>query len=101
MRLPCSLRSALLLTVSFAWVFVSADAAPGDLDVSFHEKGWATFPAGGDGARAMAVQADGRILLTGLAFPPGSLFRLGLWRLHPDGSRDTSFNGTGEVIGEF
>src|SRR5437867_13353156 len=58
-----ALLSALLLVLSFAH---SVDAGPGDLDPSFGTGGRVlTDFGGGDGARALALQAGGRIVVAG------------------------------------
>ncbi|MDH3379700.1 MAG: hypothetical protein OEQ39_22475 [Gammaproteobacteria bacterium] len=76
---------------SIAW------AAPGDLDTSFDNDGIVTTDvAGGDDARAVALQPDGKILVAGTS---GSLFSL--VRYNPDGSLDTGFGNNGTVITSF
>jgi uncharacterized delta-60 repeat protein len=45
-------------------------------------------------ARAVAVQADGKIVLAGSDVGDN----VAVWRLHPDGSFDRSFNGDGRAI---
>src|SRR2546428_8040998 len=58
-----ALLSALLLVLSFAH---SVDAGPGDLDATFGTGGRVlTDFGGGAGARALALQADGRIVVAG------------------------------------
>jgi uncharacterized delta-60 repeat protein len=71
----------------------------GTLDASFNGSGLRTVAvdAGGskdDAANALALQPDGRILAAGVAATAaGTDFALA--RLNPDGSPDTSFNGSG------
>lgn len=73
----------------------------GSLDASFDGDGKATTAilSWGDRARAVAVQADGRIVLAGFAnidaTPTGS--RFALVRYNGDGSLDESFDGDGRV----
>src|SRR3989449_2831150 len=58
-----ALLSALLLILSFAH---SVDAGPGDLDATFGIGGRVlTDFGGGDRARAVALQADGKIVVAG------------------------------------
>src|SRR2546427_10872986 len=58
-----ALLSALLLILSFAH---SVDAGPGDLDATFGIGGRVlTDFGGGDRARAVALQADGKIVAAG------------------------------------
>jgi uncharacterized delta-60 repeat protein len=67
--------------------------APGDLDVSFSGDGRQTSDFGGaDAATAVAVQADGKIVVAGSS---GSNFALA--RYGPDGTPDASFSGDGLV----
>jgi uncharacterized delta-60 repeat protein len=52
-----------------------------------------------DAAQAIALQPDGKILLAGTCFTfNGTLYDFCLVRLLPNGSLDTSFNGSGSVI---
>src|SRR2546422_11313766 len=60
-----ALLSALLLILSFAH---SVDAGPGDLDATFGIGGRVlTDFGGGDRARAVALQADGKIVAAGVS----------------------------------
>src|SRR5207249_1111285 len=122
-----ALLSALLLVLSFAH---SVDAGPGDLDPSFGTGGRVlTDFGGGDGARALALQADGRIVVAGSSSAGafgggdgagagalqaagrivaagftsadfGARRRFALARYNPDGSLDPSFRG-GRVVTSF
>jgi len=66
----------------------------GDLDTTFGVNGIFSFPReGGDGANAVDLQADGKIVIAGKA--GGNVIII---RLMPNGSLDTSFNQTGYVI---
>jgi uncharacterized delta-60 repeat protein len=73
--------------------------ADGSVDTSFGGgDGWASIDVGGGFQQvfAMAVQADGKIMLTGQAGFPANI---GLARLNADGSVDTGFGGgAGYVI---
>src|SRR5207249_1639233 len=94
-----ALLSALLLVLSFAH---SVDAGPGDLDPSFGTGGRVlTDFGGGDGARALALQADGKIVAAGFTSSDfGTRRRFALARYNPDGSLDPSFRG-GRVVTSF
>ena len=70
-----------------------AVAAPGDLDVSFSGDGKQTTDFGGsDLAAAVAVQADGKIVVAGSSDGNFALARYGV-----DGALDPSFSGDGLV----
>src|SRR5689334_529639 len=70
-----------------------AVAAPGDLDVSFSGDGKQTTDFGGaDAAAAVAVQADGKIVVAGSSGGDFALARYGT-----DGTPDPSFSGDGMV----
>ncbi|WP_374682213.1 DUF4347 domain-containing protein, partial [Accumulibacter sp.] len=71
----------------------------GSLDTSFGTSGFINtdFAGGTDVAHSIALQADGRIVLGGLAFS-GTSFDFALARYNSNGTLDTSFNGTGKVL---
>ena len=70
-----------------------ASAAPGDLDVSFSGDGKQTTDFGGaDVASAVAVQADGKLVVAGTSDGNFALARYGV-----DGALDPSFSGDGLV----
>lgn len=76
--------------------------ADGSLDTTFSGDGKLTTPVGTgvDFARAVVVQADGKIVLGGdttLSSYPVDI-RFALVRYLPDGRLDTSFGGTGIVV---
>jgi uncharacterized delta-60 repeat protein len=76
----------------------------GSLDDGFGGGGWAIVDIGGsdDLANAVALQADGKIVVAGEALDiDNNSLDVALVRLNPDGSVDTSFNGTGFVITDF
>jgi uncharacterized delta-60 repeat protein len=75
--------------------------AAGRLDRTFSGDGKATtnFTRGIDGAEAVAVQPDGKIVAVGLAAGRGG--RFALVRYATDGSLDTSFGGDGRVVTDF
>jgi uncharacterized delta-60 repeat protein len=68
----------------------------GSLDTSFDGDGRVITDFSGniDEARAVALQADGKIIVAGGTNP----FAFGLARYNPDGSLDTSFDGDGKVV---
>ncbi|MGB5167663.1 MAG: delta-60 repeat domain-containing protein, partial [Acidimicrobiia bacterium] len=81
----------------------------GTLDASFRVGGEATTTFGGyDEARAVALQADGKIIAAGLggssdpAFDPVEGWivpqEFAVARYHPDGSLDRSFGTAGKVL---
>jgi uncharacterized delta-60 repeat protein len=84
-----------------------AQAAPGDLDPSFSGDGILLTGFGGeiDGGSAVALQADGKIVVAGttLGYVEGGDYHSGfaLARIHSDGSLDTSFSGDGKQITDF
>src|SRR2546428_11972107 len=83
-----ALLSALLLVLSFAH---SVDAGPGDLDATFGTGGRVlTDFGGGAGARALALQADGKIVVAGCSRVAG-WDRMRLARGKTDGSRGRPF----------
>ena len=63
------------------------------LDATFDGDGVTTFGYGGtDGAQALALQPDGKIVVVGYGAPSGAVAAT---RLLPDGSPDSSFDGDG------
>ncbi|MDZ4405030.1 LamG-like jellyroll fold domain-containing protein [Prosthecobacter sp.] len=71
---------------------------PGALDYTFNGSGKTTtgFGAGNDGAHAVVVQPDGKIVAVGASgnYPEEDF---ALARYHANGALDTSFNGTGKI----
>jgi uncharacterized delta-60 repeat protein len=73
----------------------------GSLDTSFNGTGKTTTAIGSaDGAWDLARQADGKLVAAGDS-NNGSNLDFALARYKPDGSLDTSFNGTGKVTTAF
>ena len=72
----------------------------GSLDTSFSGDGKQTtdFGSANDGARAVALQADGKIVAVGSA---GAFDLFALARYNPNGSLDTSFSGDGRQTTAF
>ena len=86
---------------SVVLAFVSAEAfgapLPGALDVNFGGTGMKSVALGtDDSARAVAVQADGKIVAGGFA-KSGSNYIFGLVRYNADGTLDTTFDTDGKV----
>jgi uncharacterized delta-60 repeat protein len=75
----------------------------GNLDASFDGDGWASldFAGQGDQAFAMALQADGRVVLAGVAEVGMDSADFALARFNPDGSLDASFDGDGWLLSDF
>src|SRR5690242_2961596 len=101
MRLLAATLTALSLCVPAA-----AAAAPGDLDPSFGGgAGWVRtleIRVGSnnylpEGAEDLAIQPDGRIVVTGAVIDGGSNRYFGALRYLPDGSLDGSFGSGGLV----
>jgi uncharacterized delta-60 repeat protein len=80
-------------------VAVARSNPDGSLDDTFAGTGKKTFGYGGaDGAGAVALQADGRIVVAGYGGPNADL---AVTRLNPDGSFDPSFDGDGTAGIDF
>lgn len=69
----------------------------GSLDTGFNGTGTVTTAIAGiqNHCNSVALQEDGKIVAGGSSF--SSDYEFALVRYHPDGSLDTSFNGTGKV----
>ncbi|MFL5959132.1 MAG: PASTA domain-containing protein [Gaiellaceae bacterium] len=88
---------ALVLVLAGAFAIPAAQATTRNpLDTSFGAGGKVTtsLSSGADGARAVAVQPDGKIVAAG-SNPSSSEF--GLVRYNPDGSLDSGFGSGGKV----
>jgi uncharacterized delta-60 repeat protein len=69
----------------------------GSLDTSFNGTGKVTTAIGGSSAaHALVLRSDGKLVIAGTG-TNGSQFLFALARYNPNGSLDTSFNGTGKV----
>ena len=73
--------------------------ADGSLDASFGEGGrsLAELTPHHHHAAALALQTDGKIVVAGWAYTPGTDTDFALVRYNPDGSLDNSFDGDGKV----
>jgi uncharacterized delta-60 repeat protein len=109
---PRTLRSAAAL---FAFMVVGvvfaagAQAAPGDLDLTFSGDGRQRTDFGGfgdrtwDRATGMAIQGDGKIVAVGSTAPDpeDDAVDFALARHNPNGSLDPSFSGDGRQTTDF
>ena len=97
---------AAALTVGASILVGATAGAAGDLDPSWPAGGTTTKDIGGqDNAVAIAVQADGKIVVAG-GTSAGSSFPTfvldaGVARFNPDGFTDTSFGTGGKVTTDF
>jgi hypothetical protein len=97
-----ALRTAAVSIVAVAWAAVAL-AAGGELDPSFSGDGWVrtlevrsppnTYPP--RGGEDVALQSDGKILVTGEILDATSHWYFGVFRNTDDGSLDRSFAGGG------
>lgn len=72
----------------------------GALDLSLDGDGWVTTDlSSSDGARGVAVQDDGAIVVVGGVFSTATQSDFAVIRYRPDGSLDPSFNPTGALPG--
>jgi uncharacterized delta-60 repeat protein len=85
-------------TTDFALARYNPD---GTLDTSFDGDGWLTtdFAFGDDTARAVRLQADGKIVVAGHAYNSSNDFALA--RYNANGSLDTAFDGDGKLTTDF
>ena len=101
LRIARTLALAAALMVASA---VAAAAAPGQLDPSFGAGGTVVteFPSSYSGARAVAVQADGRIVAAGFAHTDNSIISdFALTRYDSSGALDPTFGTGGRVRTDF
>ena len=76
----------------------------GSFDTSFGASGgivWAYFGSNYQGARAVAVQPNGKIVAAGWSGSCDERLCYALARYNPDGSIDTTFDGDGKVNTDF
>jgi uncharacterized delta-60 repeat protein len=104
MSLPGARAVALVGMMTSLWTGSLAHAAPSDLDATFGGDGKVTTDifAGNDAARAIAIQANGKILAAGVAFngnTGGNDFALA--RNDRNGSLDRTFGDHGKVTTHF
>ncbi len=106
MRAPRTARGAAVLVAAMVVGVVfsaGAQAAPGDLDLTFSGDGQQTTSfagSGDDGATGVALQGNGKIVAVGHA-RGGQGSRFALARYNHDGSLDTTFSGGGRQTTDF
>jgi len=90
------------LLATFLFFSCLLSAQPGTLDGDFDGDGivFTDFGGNGDGASAIKVQPDGRIVAAG-ASTDGTYADFALARYFPDGSPDNSFDTDGKVTTDF
>ncbi len=91
----------------FIWYFLAPDEnqdnqfieIKGELDTFFNGTGYILqdIGLGSDFGRSLAIQSDGKILLGGECRDGGS-YKFCIARFLPNGTLDTSFNGTGYTL---
>jgi uncharacterized delta-60 repeat protein len=95
-----------IVVVGYSWrAGAASDVAlvryqpDGSLDASFGSGGKVTtdFAGGGDGAYAVAIRPDGRIVVAGFATVPGTGSDVALVRYLPNGALDGGFGSGGKV----
>lgn len=102
-----NLAPAVLILLLTAFGPHAAEAAPGDLDTSFGGTGKVVTDFSGreDFGNAVAVQADGKIVVVGFTRNGGtgssSTEDFALTRYNPDGSLDPNFGSGGRVQTDF
>jgi uncharacterized delta-60 repeat protein len=109
-RHPDSLRKVLFVAIAAAVVasiFVIARtgiaAGDGDLDPTFGSGGRVTtdFNGRSGGASAIALQGDGKLVVTGAVLSAAGPPDIAVTRYNSDGSLDTSFGTGGRVTTDF
>ena len=95
------LRGSRVVFSSLVFVVIAVtavNAAPGALDLTFGGTGMVSTPftTGDDSARAVAVQADGKIVVGGYA-KSGTNYLFALVRYNANGTLDTTFDTDGMV----
>jgi uncharacterized delta-60 repeat protein len=105
-RVKNRVHGRLVLSVAFAisvvmMLGVVVFAAGGDLDTTFNGSGKVTTAIGSnnDGASAIVLQPDGKIVVAGDSF--GATRDFALARYNVDGSLDSSFDGDGKLTTDF
>ncbi len=86
-----------ILAAAFLSHAPSLHAGPADLDTTFNGTGKVITQVGTNAyGKGVAVQADGKVLVAGYS-SNGTNNDFALVRYNPDGTLDTTFNGTGKV----
>jgi uncharacterized delta-60 repeat protein len=97
-------RAVVLAAVVAAAVAAPSAAVPGQPDPGFGVGGTAVteFPSSYSGARAVTVQADGRVVAAGFAHTDHSVLQdVALVRYDPGGTPDPTFGDGGRVRTDF
>jgi uncharacterized delta-60 repeat protein len=99
-------RTAFILASAWALTAIWASlafAASGDLDTAFGGDGKVTtnFTKGFDGASAVAIQANGKVVVAGGTGATGLAGNFALARYNANGTLDTTFSGNGRVTTSF
>jgi uncharacterized delta-60 repeat protein len=94
---------ALIAATLFIQARTSIAAADGDLDSTFGSGGKVItdFSGRSNGANAIALQADGRIVIAGSALSAAGPPDFAVARYNSDGSLDASFGSGGRVTTDF
>src|SRR3954471_5098218 len=91
-------RAVPVALVALAIATAPAAASPGDLDPTFSNDGWdAQTIHGFTSGNAMAVQADGKIVVVGTTQSAQGNYHFGVLRYLPDGTPDPGFGDGGKV----
>jgi uncharacterized delta-60 repeat protein len=95
--------AAIILAALFIVVRISSAAADGDLDPAFGSGGKVTtdFSNRSNGANAIALQSDGKILAAGSVLSAQGPPDIAVARYNTDGSLDASFGAGGRVTTDF
>jgi uncharacterized delta-60 repeat protein len=99
--LPLADGRVMLVGSAPGQAFLARYTADGRVDRSFDGDGRVTTDLGMNaGARAAAIQPDGKIVVAGRVFNQGQ-YDFALLRYQPDGSLDRDFGANGMVISQF
>ncbi len=94
-----TLITTAMVFYSFFVLPINSLAQAGQLDLGFGIGGKVTTSFGnlGDLANSVAIQSDGKIVVTGHSFLSGVNYAIALTRYNPNGSLDTTFDVDGKV----
>ena len=99
------MKQAVILLLSFCVLMGAHAQISGSLDATFGANGKVitSFARGHDQARAVLVQADGKIVAAGLTRPDSNISRynMALARYNTDGTLDNTFGTNGKVTTAF
>ncbi len=91
-------------TATGTWVSLVRFMRDGTLDTSFGSNGKVVTQVGtrgNDSAQAIAVQADGKIVVAGASDQGSTGLDFAVLRYRADGSLDTAFGNAGKVVADF